>query len=84
MHAGFLIVAALAISAWPQWAAAAEDPWCVQYSMDGDATNCGFVSFEQCMETARGAAGVCRRNPHFYERLSRPTGKPAIKRRIGN
>ncbi len=45
-------------------AAAIEYPWCVQYSdMDGGGgKNCGFVSYEQCMETARGAGGFCERN----------------------
>ena len=33
-------------------------PWCAQYS-DGSGvggTNCGFVSFAQCMATAQGPA----------------------------
>jgi hypothetical protein len=31
-------------------------PWCAIYSEGGagGGTNCGFVTFEQCMETARG------------------------------
>ena len=30
-------------------------PWCAYYSgRGGGGTNCGFISFEQCMETARG------------------------------
>jgi hypothetical protein len=31
-------------------------PWCAIYSEGaaGGGTNCGFVSYEQCMETARG------------------------------
>ena len=62
------LCAALAIAAisfaYPTPAAAAEYPWCVQYSdMDGGGgKNCGFVSYEQCMETARGAGGFCERN----------------------
>jgi hypothetical protein len=31
-------------------------------SGDG-ATNCGFTSWAQCMETARGNGGYCSRNP---------------------
>lgn len=35
-------------------------PWCAQYSGDmGGAMNCGFVSFDQCMATARGIGGFC-------------------------
>jgi Protein of unknown function (DUF3551) len=38
-------------------------PWCAQYSgsMAG-ATNCGFVSFDQCMNTVRGMGGFCQQN----------------------
>ncbi len=37
-------------------------PWCAQYSKGGDGQNCGFVSFEQCMETVRGIGGFCIQN----------------------
>jgi Protein of unknown function (DUF3551) len=45
-----------------------EYPWCAQYSSDdgGGGRNCGFVSWEQCMETVRGMGGDCQRNL-FYE-----------------
>jgi hypothetical protein len=35
-------------------------PWCAYYSMgdDGGGTNCGFTTFEQCMETARGLGSL--------------------------
>ena len=33
-------------------------PWCAQYyGANSGGTNCGFTSYEQCMMTARGAAG---------------------------
>jgi Protein of unknown function (DUF3551) len=53
-----------AISASPTPAAAIEYPWCVSYGDfdGGGGRNCGFVSYEQCMETARGAGGSCERN----------------------
>jgi len=39
-------------------------PWCAQYyGNNGGGTNCGFVSYEQCMMTARGAGAWCVRNP---------------------
>jgi hypothetical protein len=38
-------------------------PWCAQYSGRGGATNCGFYSFEQCMQTVHGIGGFCNRNP---------------------
>jgi hypothetical protein len=39
-------------------------PWC-EYIGGGSAgggTNCGFVSFEQCMQSARGNGNDCRPN----------------------
>jgi hypothetical protein len=51
-------------------------PWCAYYSGKG-GTNCGFITFEQCMETARGLGSNCQRNtqyvpppgPHPYTKL---------------
>jgi hypothetical protein len=38
-------------------------PWCVQNSDRSNAHYCGFISWEQCMETARGArGGYCYHN----------------------
>ena len=53
-------------------------PWCAYYSGKG-GTNCGFTTFEQCMETARGLGSNCQPNtqyvpppgPHPYTRQSR-------------
>jgi hypothetical protein len=36
-------------------------PWCLDYR-DG-SYNCGFASFEQCIETALRVRGFCRQNP---------------------
>jgi hypothetical protein len=38
-------------------------PWCAQYC--GGGLNCGFVSFEQCMDTVRGIGGFCIRNNRY-------------------
>jgi hypothetical protein len=45
-------------------AAARAGTWCsAEMSGSGDgATNCGFSSWAQCMETARGSGGFCSRN----------------------
>jgi Protein of unknown function (DUF3551) len=43
-------------------------PWCAQYysSSGNGATNCGFVSYEQCMMTATpGSGAFCVRNPWY-------------------
>jgi hypothetical protein len=37
-------------------------PWCVHYSTSGGGgSNCGFISFEQCRQTAQGA-DICLPN----------------------
>jgi len=56
-------------------------PWCAIYSggAAGGGTNCGFVTFEQCMETARGLGSLCQPNtqyvtppgPHPFARVYR-------------
>ena len=54
----------------------ADGTWCVFY--DAATYNCGFYSWEQCYETARGGAGgFCR--PNFFKSYagSRPTERRA-------
>jgi hypothetical protein len=47
-------------------------PWCAQYSgRMGGAMNCGFVSFDQCMNTVRGMGGFCIENNTYHP----PAGK---------
>lgn len=59
--------------------AAIEYPWCAQYSGDENGgRNCGFVSYEQCMETARGAGAFCERNLFYNAPQTKP--KPVHKR----
>ena len=40
-------------------------PWCAQYRKPIDATNCGFVNYQQCRETVSGIGGYCYRNPAY-------------------
>jgi hypothetical protein len=42
-------------------------PWCAIYSGGavGGGTNCGFTTFEQCMETARGLGSLCQPNTQY-------------------
>jgi hypothetical protein len=62
-------------------AAAIEYPWCAQYSRDG-GRNCGFVSYGQCMDTARGAGAFCVPNLFYWDAARM---QPQRKRRhIGN
>jgi Protein of unknown function (DUF3551) len=52
-------------------------PWCAQYSDGplGGATNCGFVSFQQCLATVTGIGGFCVRNT-----LYQPSAPPHARR----
>jgi hypothetical protein len=66
------IVATVLIGAaalmWAAPASAGEYPWCAVYGFWGESgTNCGFVSFAQCLDTIRGAGGSCRQNPLYEE-----------------
>jgi hypothetical protein len=56
-----IVIAAVALLGTPS--EARTFPWCVIHSHTG-ARNCGFVSHEQCMQTARGL-GHCTRNPRY-------------------
>jgi len=78
----FAVVAVAMLGASPRSAVAIEYPWCAQYSGGDDdgGRNCGFVSFEQCMDTIRGAGGFCERNV-FYEGPAERPAKPPHKRR---
>ena len=62
----FMILAALATILSLQTggqAQAREYPWCARY--DWTTTNCGFVSFQQCLATISGIGGRCEQNPRF-------------------
>lgn len=83
-----VLAAGLAIAAmsfFSQPAAAIEYPWCVSYGdMDGGSgKNCGFVSYEQCMMTARGAGGSCDRNLFYPGTSDQPQRVPHKRQRNG-
>lgn len=47
-------------------AKAQDYPWCAYYnSFHGGATNCGFVTYQQCVATIRGVGGSCGPNPRY-------------------
>jgi hypothetical protein len=71
--------AALAVAAAPNAASAAiEYPWCAQYSSgeDSGGRNCGFVSYEQCMMTARGAGAACEQNLFYLDQIAKQKQQP--------
>ena len=43
-------------------------PWCAYWHGTGGARNCGFVSYQQCMQTAQGAGADCRANTQYNPR----------------
>jgi hypothetical protein len=53
----------LAVPLAPTSAVAREYPWCARY--DWTTTNCGFVSFQQCLATISGIGGRCEQNPRY-------------------
>jgi hypothetical protein len=63
-----LVLAAVSLSAAIDVRPAAAEvyrPWCAQYYGRLSGTNCGFISFEQCMLTAQGAGAYCVQNPWY-------------------
>jgi len=40
-------------------------PWCSNFADGFGGTNCGFVSYEQCMATVRGSGGYCDKNDTY-------------------
>jgi hypothetical protein len=74
------IIAAVTVVLMP--AAGMADPykWCAVYSGDmGGATNCGFVTIEQCRATVHGIGGSCEPNQFYTGPAERPA-KRARKR----
>ncbi len=56
----------LATAAMASDAKAQNYPWCAQYAgAGGGATNCGFVSYAQCMQTLQGMGGFCVQNTQY-------------------
>ena len=56
-------------------------PWCASYSAGdtGGGMNCGFTTFQQCLDTVRGMGGFCEQNtqyqppqgPHPFNKIRR-------------
>jgi hypothetical protein len=46
-------------------AEARDYPWCAEGNYKDGATNCGFVTLQQCQDTVRGSTGSCRPNLQY-------------------
>jgi uncharacterized protein DUF3551 len=75
-----IIVGAFAATVCIEKPAEAQDyPWCAYYNFGqdgGGATNCGFVTFQQCLATVSGIGGSCAANPMYQP----PPGPHALAR----
>jgi hypothetical protein len=50
-------------------------PWCAVYSgAMGGASNCGFLTLQQCMATVSGIGGSCEPNQFYNPR--QPAARP--------
>ena len=49
-------------------------PWCAAYAGGGgfSATNCGFLTLEQCRAAVSGVGGFCEPNQFYNPRRSAP------------
>jgi hypothetical protein len=54
-------------------------PWCAIYDDALGGENCGFTTFEQCMETARGLGSLCQPNTQYVP----PPGSHPLSRGYG-
>ena len=44
-------------------------PWCAVYGgRSGGASNCGFLTWQQCVATVSGIGGFCERNQFYNPR----------------
>jgi hypothetical protein len=68
MLAGVFVMAILAGPALAQ----TNYPWCSNFADGFGGTNCGFVSYEQCMATVRGSGGFCNKNDMYRPASSQP------------
>jgi hypothetical protein len=74
--AGSLALLALGSLAAPA-TAQANYRWCSNFADGFGGTNCGFVSYEQCMATVRGSGGYCDKNDTYRPQAGAQTGGAA-------
>jgi hypothetical protein len=49
--------------------------WCAHYGNELGGTNCGFVSFDQCMAALSGNGGYCGQNAQYHSPPSHPVSR---------
>jgi len=55
-------------------------PWCAIYGTGFEGTNCGFTTFQQCLNTVTGIGGFCEPNTQ-YQPPPRPYPLSNVQRR---
>ncbi len=81
MRSLFGALSLLMLTCASQPAVAYDYPWCAHYGGRSAATNCGFVSFEQCRWTVSGIGGHCARNPFYAAAHDADRPRPKLKRK---
>jgi hypothetical protein len=77
MKLSLLALGVVLVSATASTGAQAQNyPWCAYYGNGDRGTNCGFVSFAQCLADVSGIGGFCERN-NLYQA---PTGPRRVRR----
>ena len=56
------------------WGFDRQGPFCI---FDREYTNCGYPSYQACVEAARGVGGYCRENPMYVG--ERETRRPRYR-----
>lgn len=59
------LLATPTISATTAARAEVQYPWCAEYRAPIGATNCGFMTYQQCLDTISGVGGICIRNAAY-------------------
>ena len=75
---------AAAVGCFDTRAEAQNYPWCEYLGGGmggGGGRNCGFISFDQCMESARGNGNDCRQNPMYEPPPGEHAGAIAVPHR---
>ena len=58
----FMLVVCVGLAGVGKSAEAQNYPWCAHLGTGFESTNCGFTTFQQCMDTVSGIGGFCMLN----------------------
>ncbi|HVG52771.1 MAG TPA: DUF3551 domain-containing protein [Xanthobacteraceae bacterium] len=84
----FTVIAAIVVSTFIFFAptqkaeAAVIYPWCAHYGggrVGGGGTNCGFLTWAQCMATIAGNGGFCNGNPWWEGPVPQAAAAPQVR-----